>query len=303
MMTKFLYKIAIFALLFFVLDKLFLLWEAKLPELEYDQRLEQLITGKIQQEVLVLGSSRGARGILANKLEEATGYTTYNLSYPGSDILFHAFLLEKCLEKTKAKMIVLVLDDPGAFYDYETINFRYDKLNPLTTYPEIRAELVKRGKKISYVTDWVVSYRVRETFPSNLKAKEKTSKETIRTHGSMPLDFTKPEFKGKFAAAMVYDLNRENKEKRDALVEMVELAKYNKVKLLLVYPPNFYPPTKAFRNRIETLVGADALIYAYNDSDSSYQNPNYFYDESHLKINGASIFTEELSRAIKAILN
>lgn len=304
MMTKFLYKIIAFAIFFFVLDKLFLFWEAKMPELEYDQRLERLIIGNIQQEVLILGSSRGARGILGNTLEGATGYTTYNLSYPGSDILFHQFMLEKCLEKTEAKLIVLVLDDPGAFYDYESINFRYDKLYPLTFYPEIRKDLVKRDKKINYVVDWVVAYRVRETFPSNLKVKEKTANETIGTHGSMPLDFTKTEFKRKtLADAMLYEVERENEEKRTALVEMVQMAKRKKVKLLLVYPPNFYPPTSAFRTRIEALVGTDALIYAYNDSNSVYQDPSYFYDESHLKINGAKVFTEELSKEIKAILN
>ena len=302
MMTKFIYKIAVFALLFFVLDKLFLLWEAKMPELESDRRLEQLITGNIKQEVLIIGSSRGARGILAKELEAATGYSSYNLSYPGSDILFHEFLLKKCLEKTQAKMIVLVLDDPGAFYDYETINFRYDKLYPLIYYPEIKEELVLREKKIKYVVDWVVAYRIRESFPSSLKVKEETANESIGTHGSMPLDFTKPGFEGKVSLdAMVYDVKRENTAKRKALIKMLQMAKHKEVKLLLVHPPNFYPPTKEFRSRIEALAGKEALIYEYNDSDSSYQNPNYFYDESHLKLNGAQVFTAELAKEITAI--
>lgn len=302
-MTKFLYKIVGFALLFFVLDKAFLLWEARLPALEYDQRLEQLIKGELQQDILVLGSSRGARGILANEMENLTGHTTYNLSYPGSDILFHKFLLEKCIEKAKPKMLLLVLDDPGSFYDYETINFRYDKLYPLTIYPEIKEALVEQGKKTPYVIDWVVAYRIRESFPSLLTPKTATTDETLGPNGSMPLNFKKPEFTRKEPAeAMVYNMAKENEEKVAALKAIVALTKEAGIQLLLVYTPNFYPSTQEYRARIRHLVGDDIATYTHPDSTIIYQNPDYFYDETHLKTNGAKVFTAELSQTVKALL-
>ena len=302
-MKTFLYKIAVFAILVFVLDKGFLLWEASLPALEYDQRLEQLIKKEIKQEVLILGSSRGARDILADELEEQTGYTTYNLSYPGSDIFFHKFLFKKCIEKANPKLVVLTLDDPGTFYDYKTINFRYDKLYPLTAYPEIRDVLVEQGKKTPYVVDWMVAYRIRESFPSSLSPKEASVNETLGTHGSMPLGFKKAEFNGKYSGKpMVYDIKKENKEKVVALKEMLQMAKSAGIPLLLVYPPNFYPPTKDYRARIQHLVGEDAMVYAYQDSNVIYQNADYFYDETHLQTKGAKVFTAELALAIKGAL-
>lgn len=306
-MSKFIYKVVLFAVLFLVLDKFFLLVEARLPGLEYDQRLEQLINKEIKAEVIILGSSRGARGILANELEATIGHSCYNLSYPGSDITFHEFLFEKCMEQgeAKPKVIVLTLDDPGMFYDYKTINFRYDKLYPLTTYPTIRETLVAKGKKTAVVVDWVVAYRIRELFPSRLRPQVKTANETLGSHGSMPLDFSTEEFKTKEHKpnlTVTYDPKLDKKEKINALLAMLDMAKEYQVKLLLVHPPNFYEPTMAFRDTVKALVGGKAAIYCYNQSNLSYKDPNYFYDESHLKLNGAKVFTQELAEEINAIL-
>lgn len=305
-MKKFIYKILCFAVLFFVLDKLLLFWEARLPDLEYDQRLEKLIKDEIKAEIIILGSSRGARNVLAKELEDHTGKSCYNLSYPGSDVTFHEFLFRQCVQekKHKPKLVVLMLDDPGYFYAYESINFRYDKLYPLTSYPMVRKELVAKQKKTTFLVDWVVAYRVRESFPSGLSAKTATAQETLLSHGSMPLDFTKEAFQNNNSDPSFeheYHLDAEQADKKEAFLSILKRAKEQDVQLLLVHAPNFYKATVAFRNRIQTLVGTKALIYTYDSTNAAYKNPAYFYDISHLKLNGAKVFTEELAKAINQL--
>ena len=97
-MKKILIRLLIFAGCFFILDKAFLLVRDSSPELEVDRRLERIATGKIQADILVYGSSRGARSVIAKVFTDSLGISAYNLSFPGSDITFHEYLLRLTLE-------------------------------------------------------------------------------------------------------------------------------------------------------------------------------------------------------------
>src|SRR5688572_29021938 len=112
-MKKFIGTLALFGIIFFVYDKLFLPVRNQAPASEADKRLEYVIKGVMNKDIVVIGSSRGARDILAERIEDSTGYTSYNLSYPGSDVEFHAFLLESIVTFNKApKLVLLAIDDP-----------------------------------------------------------------------------------------------------------------------------------------------------------------------------------------------
>ena len=97
-MKSFIVKCVLFAAGFFILDKTLILLRNSLPERELDKRLEYLITGKIRADIVVVGSSRGARDIVASQMADSLNTTVYNLSYPGSDICFHEYLVS-CLLK------------------------------------------------------------------------------------------------------------------------------------------------------------------------------------------------------------
>ena len=70
----------------------------KSSKLEVDNRLEKIITGKIKADILVFGSSRGARSVIASQISDSLHTSAYNLAFPGSDITFHSFLLEQLLK-------------------------------------------------------------------------------------------------------------------------------------------------------------------------------------------------------------
>ena len=88
-MKSFLKNSVIFLLTFFILEKGLIFLRNKLPENELDKRLELLINGKVNADIIVMGSSRGARDIIASQLADSFKMPAYNLSYPGSNILFH----------------------------------------------------------------------------------------------------------------------------------------------------------------------------------------------------------------------
>ena len=66
-MKKLFIRLFIFTGCFFILDKGFLYVRDSAPDREIDKRLEMILTGKIQSDVLIYGSSRGARSVIATK--------------------------------------------------------------------------------------------------------------------------------------------------------------------------------------------------------------------------------------------
>ncbi len=300
-MTKFLYKITIFSLIFFVIDKAFLLVEKKLPSWQADRRLEKLLEKEIAADLIVLGSSRGAADIIAGQMDAVINKSCYNLCYKGSDIIFHEFLFEKVtqLQQNKPKWVALVLDDPSELLPSTNLKFREDKLYPLIGYPSIKEELVARGKKTALIVDWFVSYRIRESIPQNLK---QAYSKTLMPCGSEPIDEPSKgldtiEFDAKLDE---YEPSKELKAKKEALHSILDMAKKHQIQLLFVFPPNYYGQNKIFAKRMRALIGEEALFYNYNTDNEVYSTAKYYYDGAHLNRSGAKIFTQELAAYIKA---
>src|SRR5262245_26022988 len=61
-------RIFIFSLCFFALDKLFVFQRNRISSLEVDTRLENIVSGQMNKDVLIFGSSRGARNIIASQI-------------------------------------------------------------------------------------------------------------------------------------------------------------------------------------------------------------------------------------------
>ncbi|MFD2909593.1 hypothetical protein ACFSX9_12720 [Flavobacterium ardleyense] len=51
---------------------------------------------------------------------------------------------------------------------------------------------------------------------------------------------------------------------------------------------------------MKQLANSDVSFLFYNPMNKVYQDKTYFYDEAHLRTNGAIIFTNELIKQLKA---
>ena len=100
-MKKFIIQILVFSITFILFEKVFYVFLYVSPKLEKDKRLEYVLNGNMNKDLIVLGSSRGARNVIASQIEDSLTISTYNLSYPGSDIEFHEFLLRSLIKYNK----------------------------------------------------------------------------------------------------------------------------------------------------------------------------------------------------------
>lgn len=292
-MKKFLKKLLIFALVFFVVDKLFYVLIYLSPHFQTDPRIEMMLNGKINKDIIVLGSSRGAMNIIASQIEKETGQSAYNIAFPGSDVEFHDFILKTLLKyNTKPKTIIFAIDEPSQFLPSTSITFRRDKLYPLVKYSYINQVLIDKGDR--NFTSWFMC--LSRLNKSNFKLIKKISPtETVQQCGSMPVDFVNPKFKPIYRnEVQPYDVNEELSSKRNAFFSIINQCKKNNINLVITFSPNFSTPSQYFEDRIKSLA-PNSNFFIYDTTKSVYKNKSYFYDESHLNKKGAAIFTSEVS--------
>jgi len=298
-MKHFLLKILVFSLAFFVFEKSFYVFLYISPSLEKDKRLEMVINGNMNKDLIILGSSRGARNIIASQIEDSLNISAYNLSYPGSNINFNEFLLRSLIKyNNKPKIVLLAIDAPSEFLPSEIMKFRLDRLYPLSKYNYINNEMIQRGEK-TFLSKILVLARLNKT---NFDIRERTfsALDTIMSCGSMPISFQRENCDFIFENGLnSYEFDAELPEKVKAFNNLQELCVNNNIQLYIVYSPNFRKHNLTFEKRIEELSYPTVSSIVYDTTNQIYKNKDYFYDKAHLKTNGAIIFTNEIICQLK----
>jgi hypothetical protein len=301
-MKKFLSNILIFSLLFFAFDKLFIVVRNYTPQLEVDQRLEVLLRGKMDADLLIFGSSVGALGIIASTLSKELNIKAYNLSYPGSNIDFHEYLLRQVLVHGNKKpgTVLLAIDEPSELVQNSSINFRLERLYPLIKYPEIRDELVEREEKNKVLAQLFVLYQFNKS-NFDLRQKHFTANDSILPCGSMPSYITTNKFPAEYEQSVSYYIRQnESKYLLNKFNSFVDLCYKNQINLVLVFPPKFKTRNQAFEARFKNLTKNKVLYFSYDDQNPAYRNKQFYVDASHLRNNGALLFSHDLANFLKS---
>lgn len=97
-MKKFLLTLFAFGILIFLVDKLFYAKLTSLSKREYDKCLELILNGKINQDILIFGSSSAQHDVYSDLLEEELKLKIFNLGHWGANINFQVYLLKKVLK-------------------------------------------------------------------------------------------------------------------------------------------------------------------------------------------------------------
>lgn len=298
-MKQFLLKIMVFGSLFFIVEKGLYFFIQNAPNKEYDKRLELILDGKMWKDVIIIGSSRGANNISAKQLEVETGLSTYNLSYRGSDIVFHEFILKTVLKyNAKPKKVLLFMDNAYQFIDEPTLSFRFDRLAPLKNYDYINDELIKRKKK-NYISKFLYGARInRKDF--SLKNVNILPVNIMTTHGSKLLE-SKPNDSLKYLnQTNSYNKASEDLVKLESFKSIQELCKKNDIDLYFVFSPTYGDFDNDFLNRFKALINLEEHIIIYDTTNVIYKNKKLFRDHTHLLKNGAEVFTSEISTFINS---
>lgn len=301
-MKSFILKSLLFFAVFFVLEKSLILLRNTAPDRETDKRLEQILNGKIDADVVVFGSSRGARDIIASTIADSCNTTAYNLSYPGSNILFHQYLLDKLIQfnNKKPRLIILAADDPAQLSINNTINFRYDRLYPLVKYEDVRETLIEKGEKDRVLSNLFIVHQL-GLANFDIRKKHFSPLDTIQADGSMPISFRSKKFTQSYSSKYnVYNVNTEDSIKIKSFNQFINTCKQNNIKLLLALAPNFGNPSPGFQQRMEWYVKPSGNhVLLYDTTNAIYKNEMYFHDIGHLTKQGAEIFTSEIINCIK----
>lgn len=299
-MKKYLIKLLLFLFIFFLFDKLFLVVADQSAEKEIDKRLELLINGQMNKDILIAGSSRGSRGIIAKQIEDSLGLSTYNISYPGSDVRFHKFLIETLMAfNDPPKYIFLVVDDNQELIkNKRTVTFRKDRLYPLVKYPYIWKLLATIENRGVFFSEFMVLNRLNKS-NFDLSEKQYTPLDTMMCCGSMPISWTDKNLQFEFVEDDSYSLDKEVEDKVVAFQEMVDIIKSSGSQLIVVFPPNFKAHSPDFENRIKLLCGDGVDFYTYDINNPAYLKKSSFFDEEHLVKDAAEMFTIEIINFLK----
>ncbi|WGD34876.1 hypothetical protein [Olleya sp. YS] len=302
-MKRFLKHIVLFVLLFFIVEKITYIFLLEAPKREYDKRLETVLEGKMNKELIVLGSSKGASDVLAGQLENETGFTSYNLSYEGSNVIFHEFVLKTLLKYNSVpKIVVLVIDTPYEFIEEASLKFRIDRLIPLSKYNYINSELIKQKEKnflswffmLSRINRSNLEFHKRKPFHFN----------PIDSSGSRPYIVRNNKKKLDFSNNVIsYNAKEELTNKLTSFTNIQYMCKMNNIELIFALPPNFKTFNSTFVSRFKSLMNPKERLFIYDTLNPIYREKEYYNDYSHLFKNGAQIFTSEISTFINSINN
>lgn len=298
-MKHFFQNTLLFLLLFFLVDKLFYWKIEALPEQELDKRLEWILEGKMNKDILIFGSSRAQHGLYSDAIQDSLKRTTFNLGYRGCNIDFQLFLLKKVLKHNKKpKVIFLTIDEDREFLPEKTLQFRYDKLYSLVKYQEITHELVDR-KDISPFA--VVLYSARLGWEKFLKPKPISKYENWTPGGTVLLDDTESDFDKIRKRNKNYNIDFELPERLAVFKEFQLICQKEKIQLFVLIPPTFAEQNIEFVKRINSLL-INQNDKVWNEHNEAFKKADYFSDEAHLNKKGAVLYTNEIIKRLKTEL-
>ncbi|MEY4702926.1 MAG: hypothetical protein RIR96_823 [Bacteroidota bacterium] len=277
-----------------MIDPLFYLFISYQQKHAYDNRLQNAIDGKCNSEILILGSSRAARNIIAKQMEDSLHKKCFNLSYPGSNLDFHVFVLETYLQKNKKpETILLTMDDSLSLKQNESLNFRNDVLYPLAHLKYINDRLVENNEN-PFISKYMYTFRAEKSM-FKITSQAIASTDTLWPCGSMPIVFTKPDYSFAYNPNdTTYSSVGEQAQLVESLKRIISICKKNNIRLVFVFPPNFKNHNPSFEKRIRNLASTEIPFMIHNQNEGRYKDSTYYYDMGHLTLRGARIFTNEL---------
>jgi hypothetical protein len=299
-MKKFLVKLLLFIVLFFIYDKLFIIITNRSAGNVDDKRLEYLVRGEINKDVIVTGSSRGHVGIIAGNIEKGTGLSAYNLCFSGADIEFNEFLLRALVKFNEPpKYLLIVVDDSLQFIKNDKIFFQNNYLYYLVNYPYIWEELSTREGKNKFIANFLVLYKLNK-YSFRFQREQHDQAVSVMECGFMPLSMQDEGFDWKYVSTeSKYSPSREIPEKIDAYASILKMCHDNNITPVIVFPPYYHEYSNSFEDRMRQLSGDSIRFLVYDRENPVYLDKDYYFDDEHLRINGAKIFTQEIIRFLE----
>jgi len=296
-MKKFILRIFLFGFIFFIVDKSFLLVRNTIPDRDFDNRLERILEGDLNnKDIIILGSSRGESNILANEIENYFNLKAFNLSYGGSSISFQKFVLEKYLKyNTKPKLIIKVIDDDFEFKTHDLIGqdrgYRFDRLYPITKYEDIREKLIELGDKNLILSNLFIIHQL------NLSAfnfKVKGVKKGVLEYGALNLNSHTKIKESYNSQDMSFNTNDNAKKEIEAFKSIQNICSANEIQIIYAVSPVYRKMNQEWLDDTRKIINDDKNIFVFDTINEFYKQKEVYGDKSHLNLVGATQFTNDI---------
>lgn len=305
-MKRLLAKVFLLVILVFTIDKIVGLFMLScLQNYRIDNRLSKLIHREVNPELLLLGSSRAARNISAEIIEQQTGYKTFNIGYPGSNQEFQETIFKILTNYgIHPKVMILVLDDDAHFTNILPSYYRMDIFYDNLEFSEVYKVVAERDQKNPLLASLFLTYRLNVKKFDVLRylrnGKRQPGRLTrVSGNGSMLMDGKSVTYDTlKFVSTCnSYRVEDERDVLRKNFENLLSECDEHNIDLILFFPPNYKQPSEQFKNRVIQL----AKNKKYIDFSNELREKYYFYDESHLDHNGARTLSFKLASELKKI--
>ena len=251
------------------------------------------------QQFLVIGSSHALHHYVSKQLADSTHLSCYNAGANGNYLLYSDAMLKCVLKRYTPKMILLDIRPD----EFKVNQQGYDHLSVLLPYydqyPEIRSIIAQRSR-FENIKLLSKTYQFNSQFLSIVNRniyKNKTEFKADSLLGFIPLfDTIKTKFTGEY-----YNDDKIDQNYVSVYKEFIDDCLKRHIKLyVFISPilPEIHSQTRTIKIALKIANDTHVPFFDFSN-DHRFKKNNYFYDDEHLNINGAKLFTLKVIEKIK----
>lgn len=268
-----------------------------------------IYNGKINTEILILGSSRAWKHINPMILEKKINKSAYNIGSDGNHFILQYFRYKKYLQNNLPPKIVIHSIECGTLVRNEEL-FNDNQYLPYMLF----------DSQMKNMTRGIIGF---ENFQYYIPFARYYGKKNVITR---PLvNITMNTFQDRVKGYMgqdshwdVKNIKKKTVKKTTLIIDKEYLIQYEnfikdclkrKILLILVYSPEFKLGQNHIKNRDKFIQiykqlsrKYNILFFDYSDNFICFKR-NYFFNNSHLNRNGADLFSQVLARDIKKYID
>lgn len=271
--------------------------------------------GRINADLLVMGSSRAVVQVSPLILDSALGLSTYNIGMAAWPFRMQYSRLKVYLQHNRKPRYIVEVMDLHTLGDREDL-YGYNQFYPYLGDPLIR-EACKgyegepgywecRVPFLKYMHNPAFCFQGCTEYVKSLLNRSETDRIKGYQPGDIPWDNTFDALTTQSAPHSIV-LATDTPSIR-AFNDFLGFCRDNHIGLILLYPPEYHDILRYFRNRDtimslyqELATGGRAPFLDYTD-DTLGLHRGYYYNSQHLNKTGAEIFSRQLADTLKYLL-
>lgn len=301
MLKKSLKSLLLFIVVLFVCDRLigYVLQDIYFKQKKGDFYQTTYAIKHAKEDVLILGSSRAMHHYVSTIFQSNINMSTYNLGRDGRNISYAYTVFSQILTYHHPRVVILDMqpDEFSQKAGKEADDAMIYALLPYANYPLIHHSIAKNN-----TSDLILS-KIFWTYPYNSISAQMLGNYYNLLAGEKNIKGFEPLKGSKITQAdILLDKRKSEKDLTDsALVntfqDFLKLARKNNIELYVVVSPTANLSPYNSIAEIKKLTQQDG--YKFYDYSNEINDYSLFYDDTHLNIKGATLFSNTLVSELK----